>query len=52
MGSRKRKPATYEPPVVVDYGDIFEITAATQNGNNTDKQFPQNTPKDLLTFSQ
>jgi hypothetical protein len=41
----------YEPPEVVDYGTLEELTAQQQDGNFTDADFPQNTPKDDLTFS-
>lgn len=41
----------YEAPVVVDYGTLVELTAAQQDGNFTDRDFPVNTPKQDLTFS-
>jgi hypothetical protein len=41
----------YEAPKIVDFGDLVELTAATQSGNYTDKDFPAGTPKDDLTFS-
>lgn len=41
----------YEKPTVVEYGDLRELTAALADGNFTDADFPQNTPKDELTFS-
>lgn len=41
----------YEPPKVVDHGTLVELTAGNQNGNYTDRAFPVNLPKALLTFS-
>jgi hypothetical protein len=41
----------YEAPRIEDYGDLVELTAAQDDGNFTDAAFPQNTPKDDLTFS-
>lgn len=42
---------TYEAPLVVDYGDLVEITAGQADGNDTDRAFPVHTPKRDLTFS-
>lgn len=42
---------TYEAPLVVDYGNLLEITAGQADGNFTDRTFPVNTPKRDLTFS-
>lgn len=41
----------YEGPEVKDYGTLVELTAAMQDGNFTDRDFPVNTPKEDLTFS-
>ncbi|MCP9485216.1 MAG: lasso RiPP family leader peptide-containing protein [Gaiellaceae bacterium MAG52_C11] len=41
----------YETPDVVDYGDLVELTAGTQNGDFLDAAFPAGTPKSDLTFS-
>jgi hypothetical protein len=41
----------YEPPEVVDYGTLEELTAAQQDGDVTDRDFPAGTPKTDLTFS-
>ena len=41
----------YEAPKVVDYGDLVELTAGTQNGDYTDAIFPAKTPRGDLTFS-
>jgi hypothetical protein len=41
----------YKAPAVVDYGTLVELTAAQADGNFTDRDFPANTPKDDLTFS-
>jgi hypothetical protein len=42
---------TYVAPQVTDYGTLVELTAAQQNGNFTDKDFPAHTPKGDITFS-
>ncbi len=34
----------YEPPTVVDYGDIFEITAASQTGSHFDGNYSAGQP--------
>ena len=41
----------YEPPTIVDYGDLVELTAHHTNGNYTDQAFPAGTPRGALTFS-
>ena len=41
----------YEAPRIVDYGTLTELTAAQADGNFTDREFPVNTPKQDLTFS-
>ena len=41
----------YEVPAVVDYGTLYELTAAQSDGDFTDRDFPVNTPKKDLTFS-
>ena len=41
----------YQAPVVVDLGTLTELTAAQQDGDFTDRDFPVNTPKKDLTFS-
>ena len=46
-----RKPETYIAPRVVDYGDLVELTAASQTGNQLDANFPTGTPRGDLTFS-
>lgn len=42
---------TYETPEIVDYGRLTDITAAQQDGDFTDRDFPAGTPKGDLTFS-
>jgi hypothetical protein len=42
---------SYEAPTVVDYGELTDITAAQQDGNFTDREFPAGTPRGDLTFS-
>ena len=41
----------YEAPKVVDYGTLADLTAGQSDGNFTDRDFPVNTPKKDLTFS-
>ena len=41
----------YTAPAVVDLGTLTELTAAQQDGDFTDRDFPVNTPKKDLTFS-
>jgi len=41
----------YQTPEVIDYGDLAELTAGTQNGDFTDANFPAKTPRGILTFS-
>jgi hypothetical protein len=41
----------YEKPVVVDYGDLRELTAAGSIGAHTDRDFPRSTPPTQITFS-
>jgi hypothetical protein len=41
----------YEPPEVIDYGTLTELTAGEMDGDFTDRDFPANTPKRDLTFS-
>ena len=49
---KDRKPEeTYTAPRVVDYGDLVELTAQQQTGNNLDANFPTGTPRGELTFS-
>jgi hypothetical protein len=41
----------YEPPAIVDYGDLLELTAASGHGDCLDATFPVGTKKGSLTFS-
>lgn len=43
--------AGYESPVVIDYGDLVDLTAKHTNGALTDQSFPAGTPKGDITFS-
>lgn len=43
--------AAYEPPTIVDYGDLTELTAGSTTGNFTDANFPVHTAFADLTFS-
>jgi hypothetical protein len=47
----ERSQMDYQPPTIADYGTLVGLTAATQNGDYTDKDFPVHTPKKDLTFS-
>ena len=41
----------YEPPQVVDFGDLVELTQGSSSGCYTDVDFPARTPVGQLTFS-
>lgn len=41
----------YEAPVLRVHGSLEELTMGTQNGNDLDAAFPNNTPRGELTFS-
>lgn len=41
----------YEAPKLTVVGSFEALTQGTQNGNFTDRQFPDNTPRGQLTFS-
>jgi hypothetical protein len=41
----------YETPQIADYGTLTELTAGFTDGAALDADFPDNTPKDDLTFS-
>lgn len=41
----------YEPPAIVDHGDLVELTSGQSDGEMTDAAFPVSTPKRDLTFS-
>ena len=42
---------TWETPQIEDYGDLTELTAGGQGGENLDAAFPEGTPRSQLTFS-
>ena len=42
---------TYQKPGLNQIGSFEEITLGNADGNFTDFAFPQNTPKNELTFS-
>jgi hypothetical protein len=42
---------SYVKPTVEDLGDLVALTAAQQNGDALDRDFPRGTPKSSLTFS-
>lgn len=41
----------YEAPKLTVVGSVEKLTAGMKNGNNTDANFPNNTPRGKLTFS-
>lgn len=41
----------YEPPAIVDYGDLTELTAGASDGSHLDATFTVGTSKGSLTFS-
>jgi hypothetical protein len=41
----------YEPPVLVDFGDLFELTAGHRDGDHLDADFPAGTSRGDLGFS-
>jgi hypothetical protein len=41
----------YEPPRVVDYGDLVELTAGEAIGEFLDATYPAGTPRGKLGFS-
>lgn len=43
--------ASYESPVIEDFGSLVEVTSQQQDGNFTDATFPEGTPRGDLTFS-
>ncbi|MEJ1937101.1 lasso RiPP family leader peptide-containing protein [Nostoc sp. NIES-2111] len=43
--------AAYEVPTLVVHGSFTELTQGFGDGKYLDKAFPQNTPRDKLTFS-
>jgi len=44
-------PAEYEKPMVVDYGDLIELTAGGTTGGALDATFQAGTAYGKLTFS-
>jgi hypothetical protein len=51
MKSDKKTLEEYEKPLVVDYGELTELTAGHGTGFALDKDFPAKTPFHQLTFS-
>lgn len=41
----------YIAPALTIRGSLADLTQAQANGNSTDKTFPNDTPKNQLTFS-
>jgi hypothetical protein len=48
---KQEETSPYEPPRVVDYGDLVELTAGDANGENLDATYPLGTPRGKLGFS-
>ena len=38
-------------PMLIEYGKFEELTKGNADGNFTDAEFPDDTPKNQLTFS-
>jgi hypothetical protein len=51
LDSSETQAIGYEPPAIVDYGDLVELTAAGFEGDCLDADFPAGTQKGRLTFS-
>lgn len=46
-----REPQEYEAPVVIDYGDLNDLTGGSASGRELDADFPIHTKYGDLTFS-
>jgi hypothetical protein len=51
MKDQNREPQGYEAPVVIDYGDLNDLTGGSNDGYSLDADFPVHTKKSELTFS-
>lgn len=51
MSESNEQQTTYEPPTVVDYGDLTTLTAGASDGSHLDATFLAGTSKGELTFS-
>ena len=51
MNDQSREPQEYEAPVVIDYGDLNDLTGGSNDGYQLDSDFPVHTKKSDLTFS-
>jgi len=51
MAPESKTTPQYEPPQVVDFGDLVELTQGSSSGCYTDADFPARTPVGQLTFS-
>ena len=49
--SQDERPNEYHQPSLTKYGDVEEITAGNSTGSYLDRDFPEGTPKDDITFS-
>lgn len=47
----QHEPREYEPPKVVDYGTLIDLTASNHHGQDVDKNFPNSRPQHDMTFS-
>jgi hypothetical protein len=51
MGEVGRTPLKYETPRIEDHGDLAELTAGQQVGEELDASFPVHTKRSELTFT-
>jgi hypothetical protein len=51
LDSSDTQTTAYEPPAIVDYGDLVELTAAGLDGDCLDADFSAGSAKGRLTFS-
>jgi hypothetical protein len=47
----RHEPQEYSPPVVVDYGDLNDLTGGNASGTQLDADFQAHTKSGDLTFS-
>lgn len=51
MDRQESRVIEYEKPMIVDYGDLTELTGGDLVGTSLDQAFPAGTPFDDLRFS-
>jgi hypothetical protein len=50
-GAMDERQTEYEKPLIVDYGDLVELTAQGSDGDCLDADFAAGTKRSSLTFS-